>query len=117
MLPSERRSLVSKAKALFESMRLRLEQEFGGQFVAIEPESQDFFIGQSFDSAVSAARTAHPNRVTYTVRIGHRAAFHIGLMEQSRGMLTKKCGHYCHLLVTEDDFAKAAVVATVMVEG
>jgi len=95
MLASERRSLVSKAKMLYESMRLRLEKEFGGQFVAIEPESQDFFIGQSFDSAVTAARTSHPNRVTYTIRIGHQAAFHIGLMEKLRGMLTKKCVHYC----------------------
>jgi len=42
MLASERRSLVSKAKTLCESMRLRLEREFGGQFVAIERESQDF---------------------------------------------------------------------------
>jgi len=82
MLVSERRSLVSKAKVLYESMRLRLEREFGGQFVAIEPESQEFFIGQSFDSAVTAARQAHPNRVSHTIRIGHQAAFHIGLMER-----------------------------------
>jgi len=82
MLASERRSLVSKAKVLYESMRLRLEREFGGQFVAIEPESQEFFIGQSFDSAVTAARQAYPNRVSHTIRIGHQAAFHIGLMER-----------------------------------
>jgi hypothetical protein len=50
--------------------------------VAIEPESQEFFIGQSFDSAVTAARTAYPNRVSHTIRIGHQAAFHIGLMER-----------------------------------
>jgi hypothetical protein len=78
MLASERRSLVSKAKVLYESMRLRLEREF----VAIEPESQEFFISQSFDSAVNAARTAYPNRVSHTIRIGHPAAFHIGLMER-----------------------------------
>ena len=82
MLASERRSLVSKAKVLYESMRLRLEREFGGQFVAIEPESQEFFISQSFESAVTAARTAYPNRVSHTIRIGHPAAFHIGLMER-----------------------------------
>jgi hypothetical protein len=82
MLASDRRSLVSKAKVLYESMRLRLEREFGGQFVAIEPESQEFFVGKSFDSAVTAARTAHPNRVSHTIRIGHQAAFHIGLMER-----------------------------------
>lgn len=80
VLASERQSLVSKAKVLYESMRLKLEREFGGQFVAIEPESQEFFVGQSFDSAVTAARTAHPNRVTHTIRIGHQAAFHIGLI-------------------------------------
>mgnify|MGYP003350606811 FL=1 len=82
MLDGERRSLVSKAKVLYESMRSRLERDYAGQFVAIEPESQDFFLGQSFDSAVTAARTAHPDRVSHTIRIGYQAAFHIGRMEQ-----------------------------------
>jgi len=81
MLASERRSLLSKAKVLYESIRLKLKREFGEQFVAIEPASQEFFVAQSFDSAVTAARTAHPSRVTHTIRIGHQAAFHIGLME------------------------------------
>lgn len=82
MLASERHTIVSKAKVLYESIRLRLEREYAGQFVAIEPESQDFFLGQSFDSAVTAARTAHPDRVSHTIRIGYQAAFHIGRMEQ-----------------------------------
>jgi hypothetical protein len=40
-----------------------------------------------------------------------------GVLDRKRDpFLARRC-RYCHLLVTEDDFAKEAVVATVMVEG
>jgi len=73
-------------------MRLRLEKEFGGQFVAIEPESQDFFVGQSFDSAVAVARTEYPNQVTYTVRIGHQAALSYRAYGATKGHLATRHG-------------------------
>ena len=63
-------------------MRNTLEAEHRDRFVAIEPESGDYFLADSLDAAVRAARSAHPSRLTHTIRIGHEAAFHIGLMEQ-----------------------------------
>lgn len=82
MIAEETRSLVSKAKKIYESIHESLESDHKGKFIAIEPESQEFFIANTFDEAVKAARKAHPNRVTHTIRVGHQAAFHIGLMEQ-----------------------------------
>ena len=37
---------------------------------------------QLFDEAVRSARAKHPSRLSHTIRIGHRAAFHIGGLRQ-----------------------------------
>ena len=55
-----------------------LEPQHGNRFVAIEPESGEYFLGDTFDEAVKSARAKHPSRLSHTIRIGHRAAFHIG---------------------------------------
>ncbi len=46
--------------------------------IAIEPESGEYFLGDTFDQAVKAAKAKHPSRQSHTIRIGHRAALHIG---------------------------------------
>ena len=82
MISDETRAVIDQAKKIYEEMRHALEAEYRDRFVAIEPESGDYFLADSFDAAVKAARLAHPSRLTHTIRIGHEAAFHIGLMEQ-----------------------------------
>ena len=54
------------------------ESQHVDRFVAIEPESGEYFLGDTFDEAVKSARTKYPSRLSHTIRIGHRAAFHIG---------------------------------------
>ncbi|MGM0487487.1 MAG: hypothetical protein ACQESR_12100 [Planctomycetota bacterium] len=51
-------------------------------FVCIEPESGDYFLGRTFDDAVNQAIDAHPDRLTHTLRVGHAAALHLGVMIQ-----------------------------------
>ncbi len=51
-------------------------------FVCIEPESGDYFLGKSFDDAVNQAIDAYPDRLTHTLRVGHAAALHLGVMIQ-----------------------------------
>ena len=51
-------------------------------FVAIEPESGEYFLGDTFDEAVKSARAKHPSRLSHIIRIGHRAAFHIGGLQR-----------------------------------
>lgn len=74
--------IIDRAKQFYEQRRDRLEAENDGEFVAIEPDSGDYFFAATFDDAVRAARDAHSDRITHTIRIGHPAAFHIGLMER-----------------------------------
>ncbi len=82
MVSEETRSVIARAKQVYAQHRETLESEHRDRFVAIEPESGDYFLADSFDAAVRAARSAHPSRLSHTIRIGHEAAFHIGLMER-----------------------------------
>ncbi|MCG8449288.1 MAG: hypothetical protein MI725_06885 [Pirellulales bacterium] len=83
MLSQESKLVADKARRLYdERHRKSLEENHQGKFVCIEPESEDFFLGETFDEAVNQAIDAYPNRLTHTLRIGHRVAFHLGEMTQ-----------------------------------
>jgi hypothetical protein len=79
MVSAETKSVIDRAKQLYA---VRLQQDLESQhlhrFVAIEPDSGDYFLGDTFDEAVESASEKYPTRLTHTIRIGHRAAFHIG---------------------------------------
>lgn len=79
MVSAETKAVIAQAKHIYKT---RLQGELEGQhrnrFVAIEPESGDYFLGDTFDEAVKFARTKYPSRLSHTIRIGHRAAFHLG---------------------------------------
>jgi hypothetical protein len=79
MMSADAHSVMTRAKALYESrLRQELETRAHGRFVAIEPESGEYFLGDTFDDAVNAALDSHEDRLTYTIRIGHAAALHLG---------------------------------------
>lgn len=71
---------VRRAEEIY-STRLRavLEPEHVDEFVAIEPESGDYFLGKTLNEASRAARRAYPGRLTHAMRVGHRAAVHFGM--------------------------------------
>ncbi len=71
---------VRRAEEIY-SARLRavLEPEHIDEFVVIEPESGDYFLGRTLREAVRAARRAHPDRLTHAMRVGHKAAIHFGM--------------------------------------
>ena len=72
-------SIAASAKRLYDSeLKERLEVDHLDRFVAIEPVSKSFFLGDSFLSAAMSAKTAYPDRKSFVLRIGHAAAFHIG---------------------------------------
>jgi hypothetical protein len=61
-----------------QRLRSTLEAQHHGFFVAIEPDSGDYFIAPKLDEAIQAARAAHPDRLVYAVRIGFGAAVELG---------------------------------------
>jgi hypothetical protein len=78
MASAETRAVIERAKRIYdEQLRAVLEPQHRNRFVAIEPESGEYFLGDTFDAAVKSARAKHPSRLSHTIRIGHRAALHL----------------------------------------
>ena len=72
-------TLADQAKQVYESkLRRELEAKHRDRFVAIEPVSESFFLGDEFIDAALAAKNAYPDRKSFVMRVGHDAAFHIG---------------------------------------
>lgn len=72
-------SIAEQAKRFYESrLKAELEAKHRDQFVAIEPESESYFLGDEFIDAAMAAKNAYPDRKSFVIRVGHEAAFHIG---------------------------------------
>jgi hypothetical protein len=72
-------SVAKRAKELYDArLRKDLEPTHIDQFVAIEPESGEYFIGRTYSESVSAARNAYPDRISFVIRVGHEAAIHLG---------------------------------------
>lgn len=80
MLSIESQQIASESKKLYELViRKKLEVGDHGKFVCIEPKSGEWFLGNTFDDAVNKAIDSYPDRLTHTLRVGHRAALHLGV--------------------------------------
>ena len=83
MVSPEGKSIIDRANRIYaDRLQLDLERDHFNRFVAIEPESGEFFLGDTLDEAVQSAVQKYPSRRSFTIRIGHRAALHIGDMTQ-----------------------------------
>lgn len=83
MVSAETTSVIARAKEIFQQrLRIILETDHKEQFVASEPDFGEFFVAGTFDEAVTLARSKHPSKLSHTIRIGHAAAFRIGVMRQ-----------------------------------
>lgn len=81
MISEESRAVAANARRIYESqLRQELEQTHSGRYVCIEPVSRRYFLGDTFDQAVNAAIDVFPERLTHTLRIGHPAALHLGVL-------------------------------------
>jgi len=82
MVSAKTKSVIARAKEIYASrLQVELESKERNRFVAIEPESGDHFLGDTIDEAVKSARTKYPTRLSHTIRIGHLAALHLGVLE------------------------------------
>ena len=82
MVSAKTEDLGRRATELYESkLRQQLEQTNLHDFIAIEPDSGDYFFGKTLSEAIQASRQAHPDRLAFAMRVGHSAAVHIGVMK------------------------------------
>jgi len=80
MATQDLKQLVRDAKHLYEEkLRSLLEQSHRDEFVAIEPQSSEYFLGRTLSEAIGAARKAYPDRLSHAMRVGHEAGIHFGV--------------------------------------
>ncbi len=71
--------LVQQAEQIYRArLKSELERTHPNFFVAIEPDSGDYFLGRTLSEASAAARKAHSDRRACVLRVGHSAAVHLG---------------------------------------
>ena len=72
-------SVAEAARRIYaDRLRELLEPEHMHEFVAIEPVSGDYFLGQTLSDAIGASRAKYPDRLAHAMRVGHKAAVHFG---------------------------------------
>ena len=81
MISETTRSVIERAKTVYNTHKAEWEESRLGEFVSIETESGEWFFAESFEAAVRAARSRFPERVSRTIRIGHGTTLFIGRME------------------------------------
>jgi hypothetical protein len=73
-------TLAQRAEQIYTTrLRRTLEPDHANEFVAIEPESGDYFLGGTLSEAIRAARRCYPDRLAHAMRVGHKAALHFGV--------------------------------------
>jgi hypothetical protein len=81
MASEHSRSVADRAKAIYsKQLQRELETSHPNRFVAIEPESGQHFLADSYSQAVATARSAYPDRISLVIRIGHETGIHIGVI-------------------------------------
>lgn len=71
--------LVKEGQALYENqLKATLEPHHFGEFVAIEPVTGRYFLGETATSALVTASKAMPQSQFFLMRVGYEAAHKIG---------------------------------------
>lgn len=74
--------IARQAKEFYEAeLRQALEVEHRDEFVAIEPISRTYYLGNTMVEASRQARALYPDRRSYLMRVGHKSAMQIGWYE------------------------------------
>ena len=69
---SARQGLMERGREVLEQLRAQLDGQSG--VVAIEPESGDWFVGETLGQANDAAYAAYPDRWVYFCRLDDPSA-------------------------------------------
>jgi hypothetical protein len=71
--------LMKRVEQIYrDRLQSELEPTHRDDFVAIEPDSGEYFLGRTLSEAAAGARAAYPNRRTGVLRVGHAATLHLG---------------------------------------
>lgn len=67
--------LVQRGQDLYDAkFKSKLEPQHNGEYMAIEPDSGHYYLGQTMSEAFDKAHEAHADKQFYLVRVGFEAA-------------------------------------------
>lgn len=81
----ERKAYGTAARAIYESLREKLEKEHWGEYIVIHPGTGDYAVAGDADEALEQMRAQYPGVLFFTIRIGYRAEYHFGSSGLSDG--------------------------------
>ena len=85
MATSESQDLAQRAEQIYnQRLRHQLEQTHHDWFVAIEPDSGDYFLGRKLDEAIRSAHAAHPATAQRIARQRPTAVSSAGCRQRER---------------------------------
>ncbi len=67
--------ISKKGRKLFEALSPELTDKHRGQFIAVEVDSGEYFIGETGIAATRKAQAKHPGKIFFLGRIGYRTAY------------------------------------------
>ena len=74
-----RNDLIERGQDTYSArLALILEPTHDGEFVAVEPDSGQYFLGSTASAALVAAHTAIPDKLFYLTRVGRETAHTVG---------------------------------------
>ena len=75
MKDGNHKALAAKAREIYnERLKENLEECCRGQFVAIEVDSGDYFVGRFPLEAVMSGKAKYPERIFHVMKVGYKAA-------------------------------------------
>ena len=71
--------LVERGQTTYrQRLAAMLEPSHEGEFVAVEPDSGRYFLGNTASETLAAAHAAMPNNLFYLTRVGRETAHTVG---------------------------------------
>ena len=65
---------LERARSVYATLKAQIEKQYPDQFIVIDPISSEYWINASLPVALRQAKTAYPDRLFYSARIGHTSA-------------------------------------------
>ena len=79
MITPEDEDVIRRGKSIYEQrLRKRLETEHRGEYLVIDPDTEEYYLGRTPEEAMKAALAVHPDHLTYAVRVGYDVSAVIG---------------------------------------
>jgi hypothetical protein len=68
-------AIIKKGELIYsKQLKAKLEKKYFGKIVAIDPDTGDYFLGDTILEAVKKGRKKHPETVFHSIRVGYPAA-------------------------------------------